>query len=230
MRLESVCIDVLRAVDLGVTSHVIGNVLLEVMSSGVWGGNRSTQLQTLEGILKTWYSKNKTACRIQGHLTAARFKSANDWPKFKGKAASNRHIVPFIVEVAQEHNSGSMHDRRRLAVCQLLHRYYTIIAEEPRFMSQAAQREISLLCNQLLNIYKCLSREALDDSRRGWKLSPKFHLFQHSCETQCKWMNPRFTWAYADEDLQGLIKPIAVSCHPFTMADVTCKKWLRATF
>eukprot|EP00959_Pyramimonas_sp_CCMP1952_P035089 734640-Pyramimonas_sp.AAC.1 len=112
------------------------------MASGALGPNQAKQLENLRNELDAWYKSHPNMYRIRGAITMERLRSTNDWPKFKGKAASNRHLVQWLAEFAAKHNSGSTHDNRRLACAQLLAEYYRIIKAEPRFMSDSAKSRI----------------------------------------------------------------------------------------
>ena len=63
-------------------------------------------------------------------------------------------------------------------------KFYKILESEPRYLSSAANQEIPTLGKMLVTIYTQLSHEALEARMRLWKLTPKFHLFQHLCQHQ----------------------------------------------
>ena len=108
------------------------------MNSGVWGPNQDTAINGLRGAIKTWYEQHPAAHKIQGKITHARIKTSNDWPKMRAKAAATRHALEFALQLADQHNSGSLHDRRRLACCKLLNRFYVILNENDRYASEEA--------------------------------------------------------------------------------------------
>ena len=65
LRLEGVMGDVLHALDLGVASHVVGNVMVSVMRKGHWGGTQALQAAGLEEHLKTWYKGHKKCIKLR---------------------------------------------------------------------------------------------------------------------------------------------------------------------
>ena len=163
---------------------------------------------------------------MQGKLSLDRIKTSGGWPKLKAKAAATRHLAPFALGLAIEHDTGSPRDRRRVAVAQLLINCYNIIHDEGMFMSEAARRDLPEIGRRLCSIYGQLSAEASSAERKRWRFSPKHHLFQHLCEWQGpEDGNPRFFWVYFDEDLVGKIIEVAHSCHPLTMPQVSMFKW-----
>ena len=92
--------------------------------------------------LLAYTARTKAKSRLQGRLTAERIKTSNGWPKLKGKGAAVHHIAPCALNLAIEHDIGSAHDRRRVAVCQCLVKFYDLLASEGMFMSDRARAEI----------------------------------------------------------------------------------------
>ena len=235
---EGGTIDVLHAVDQGMASHVIANTFVEIMQS--WGPNQAARTAALEARIKHWYNVHKEPTKIQGKLTFERLKTSNDWPKLKAKAAATRHLAHFALELVEREDDSlpvaaseevKLHSRRRRAVCQLLVRFYELLRRHGRFFTASAKTEIAENARNLLTIYTQLAQESLDKQERMWKLTPKFHLFLHLCEIQCvTWGNPRWYWTYADEDLQKVMKAIALSCHPSRLASEMLRKWVVNVF
>ena len=184
LRLEGVMIDVLHALDQGCTSHLIGNVWFEIMAK--WGGSLENQVAALQADIKKWHKDNKVRYSLEGKLTLARVRTSGDWPKFKGKGANTRHLIGYTLALAKANNSGSAHDRRRVAVCELMDRFYVILANGGRWFSDEEKAEIQNIGKNFLAIYRNLSFEALHDpdSPRKWKMTQKFHLFEHLCSKQ----------------------------------------------
>ena len=225
LRLEGIMIDPMHTIDQGIAPHLLANVFLEIMELGHWGPNQAEQLVGLAAALKAWEKKTLHVYRLQGKLSWSRIRTSGDWPKLKAKAANCRHLLRFAFELCTTYSSGSVHDHRRMACCQLLCRFYEIINLEGRFLSAAAKTEIAAIGPLFLQLYSHLSAEALESRKRAWKLVPKFHMFVHLCELQT-FINPRWSWCYADEDLQKFMKKIALACHPLNLAPMVIFKWL----
>lgn len=185
LRLEGVMIDVLHALDQGVTSHIIGNIWFEVMGAK-FGGSLAEQVKALQADIKAWHKANGRKLALEGKLTPQRVRTSGDWPKLKAKGANTRHLVPYTLALAQANNSGNDHDNRRVALCQILDRFYTILESEGRWLSEAAKGEVEPMGKLLFNIYRNLSAEALRDPTkpRAWKMTQKFHLWEHLCSKQ----------------------------------------------
>ena len=228
--LEGCCVDVLHAVDQGISSHIIANVFVEVMLS--MGANQKERVHNLELELRDWERRTESTSRLQGKLTYQRIKEASEWPLLKAKAATTRNLSRFALELSSLYNSKSVHDERRKALCLCLARFYEIIdREESHVMSQRALAELTHISRTLKSLYVALSEEALQNSVRAWKMTGKLHLVQHLCEQQAAEVgNPRFSWCYADEDLQKWMKTVALSCHPANVAHMTMWKWVTHVF
>ena len=226
---EGITLDSLHIVDLCVASHVIANTFIEIMN--LWPGNQAARVARLEREIKEWYSEHKCKYPVQGKLSWDRLRTSGDWPKLKAKGATTRVLSRFSLQLALRHDSGNQHDRRRTAVNQLLVRYYDLLDEEGRYLSTSAKRECSKMATIFMAVYTKLAREAVDLRIRMWKLTPKFHLWVHLLEIQIQTIgNARAFWTYRDEDLQRLMKNIAIGVHPNNLALVVLYKWLLSSF
>ena len=231
LRLEAVMIDILHCVDQGAASHIIGNILWEVVRMNMWGTTIEQNTEALHSDIKAWYASIKDRSPLQGKLIPERLRTSGQWPKLKAKAACTRHLASYAVNVATRFNSGSPHDQRKLALAKLLEQFYSIVASEDMFLSETAKRELPRMGRQMMGLYSALSIEAAGKHERLWKMTPKFHCFQHLMEWQSvEVCNPRFYWVYADEDLMGHISEIAQSTHVRTMHEVVMYKWMLLAF
>ena len=109
-------------------------------------------------------------------------------------------------------------------------RFYGILEEGAQFLIDEQQKELATLSRFLLGSYFALSAEALRNGLRMWKVTPKFHAFQHLCEVQSQIMNPRFVWCYADEDLQRHVGDIATACFMMRLAYMVLYRWVILTY
>ena len=115
-------------------------------------------------------------------------------------------------------------------VCELLVRFYTILDTQGRFFSKSIKKELSQLGLTLFTCYSRLAAEALKAGRRAWKMTPKFHVFLHICEISSDMENPRFHWTYTDEDLQQVMKKIALTCNAGHVEWLCLFKWLSEVY
>ena len=116
-------------------------------------------------------------------------------------------------------------------MAELLHHFYDLIHDQGRFFTDDAIADAQRTCYDFMGAYGCLASEALEQRRRGWKMTPKFHLFMHVCQPASLALgNPRFAWTYMDEDNQQNMAKIAKSCHINNLASVCVHKWSVLTF
>ena len=100
----------------------------------------------------------------------------------------------------------------------------------PVFLCDADKTKLARQGKILIKLYNLLSVEALNAGIRMWKMTGKFHMFIHLCDIQLGLGNPRTFWTYSDEDLQHLVKEVALSCHPITVCFMTLYKWVIFNF
>lgn len=227
LRLESVMIDVLHTCDQGVASHVIGNVIQACCSRKAFHpGTLDQNLAALQERMDAWYKRHSVDSRLRGKLTKERVRTSGKWPKLKAKAAQTRHLAPFARELAEE-----FLDVRCQALCQLLCRFYEVLASQGMFLDEDAKLELPQVGRRLCGLYAQLSRESFQAGSKRWKMTPKVHLMLHLCEDQAPSVgNPKFYWVYADEDLVGQMVEVAEACHASTMAATAMAKWLVLIF
>lgn len=234
VRLESVMVDTLHCVDLGIAAHVLGNIFwyLAVVRA-VWGGsNMKDNIKKLFDEMKRWYKKERISSTLRGELTVERVrKDASSYPKLKGKAAAIRHLIGFGLSIMLYHSDGSDHDKLAINLCKLLKRFYDIIAMEDFILSARAKTELPKIGRVFAETYMALSTMAYSEHHLLWKPTPKLHMWQEMTEYQTdSHGNPRFWWCYSDEDLVGQVISIAESLHPVTMGVNCLFKWLWAHF
>ena len=239
-RLECVMVDPLHTVDLGLASHVVGNIIWYVaVILNVFGApTYAERIKRCASHLKKWYSETKCDSKLQGPLTQERVRADGDWPKLKAKGANTRKLARYaLFLILQFDNVNSLddfrkaHDRLETGVCQLLCEFYDTLECESMFLSEAAKRRIPEIGNQLMGCYQQLTDLCFNRGERRWKLSPKMHLFLHLCIHQAVYHgNPRYYTTYGDEDLVGILIGVAGGVHPNTLAVSVMTKWLHCVF
>jgi hypothetical protein len=228
LRLEGFLPDAMHGMDEGFTADVCGNIMHEVMETAGWGSTQPKRAEQLDQELKKHYKEIKETVKIDGRITYDRVKMSGDWPVFKGKAAATRHLVPFVVKLAERFNSGSPHDERRLVLCKALQKCYGIMSRAGRFLTDDEKESLRETSQTMMACYRNLALEALEHGVRAYKMKPKLHETQHILEDSI--INPMRVWLYADEDLQRLVKEIAIQCHPLTVPYMCMFRWAVQTY
>ena len=118
-----------------------------------------------------------------------------------------------------------------MGCCQLLSEFYDLISSEGLFLSPHVRMRTPQIGVDLSGLYAKLAKLCFDREERRWKLSQKFHLWEHLAEDQVpEWGNPRYWWVYGDEDLVREMISVADSVHPQTLAISCLTKFLWCIF
>ena len=143
-------------------------------------------------------------------------------PKFRGKAANTRHLVPFAVKLCQKLGNTTNHDKFRWECVSAFYEFYKLLDRQPRTMSQDALADLSMIGRRVCSYYSALSSLSQD---MCWHMTPKFHLLLHLVDWQAPlWGNPNFFRCYCDEDMIGHMVEVAGSCHAATMSELALFK------
>ena len=224
--IDCIMIDVLHTVDLGIFAHAMANILWEVIALKPFGTTIEANVDGIKKRLDTYYSEHRVHNKWRGKFKVEKIKTSADWPKLKTQAAVVRDMAGFCTQLAIEFLS-----RKHLWLCQLMSRFYDLLDDEPVFLSATATDEVKKLGSSFCNLYAEFASQAFDAGIKGWKTSPKLHMFQHLCEWVAPEMgNPRYFWCYADEDMVGKMISAAKSCHPRTLHLMAVWKWLLGYF
>ena len=168
--------DSLHTAELGITAHVLGNIFQHGINARVFGATVDANVKNLAIDLDAWEKHEKTPNRFKGKLTKDICYSKS-WPKLHTKGAIARCLDPHALGLARQHLG-----LREQLVCQLLMRYYTLLASEGQFLSPAAKVEMPALGLRFCKEYLQLAAEARSARQKLWKVTPKLHLFLHLCE------------------------------------------------
>ena len=202
-----IMIDVLHCLDLGVSQSLLGMLFWEFwLSSLSEGSNRAKKTEHLWRLIKQYYAKMQPPTRISA-LTVEMIKQPSKGPRFRGKGAETRHMVPFSVDLSQmmSENVGgtSAHYNQLIDLCRHLVAFYMTFGMQP-YDVKAASRHARSFCL----LYA--SFNAKTDDPLFWRIKPKFHLFIHLAEMQCfESGDPSRFWCYKDEDFVGIIAQYA---------------------
>ena len=165
MNLMGITIDMLHAVDQGVTSHLIGNIFMICIERNVWGtGLYQKSVEELETEMKDWCKAAKVDSRIRGHLSLDRLRSKSGYPKLKAKAAATRHLIGFALSLARRH---CKFDLRIIAVAQLMQEFYALVHKEGMYMSAESRARVAKIGGEFCSIYAQLARSALEQKQKN---------------------------------------------------------------
>ena len=209
-RLEMVCVDVLHALDLGVTQDVIANILWVYQATCLGGGRAEQRVQAIWRELREQYKLFRTTSQLQG-LTLPMIKRDGDAPKMRTKGAETRGRVPFAVSVALKmHEKLNTAQTKTIAACiSHLMDFYMLMSVTP-YRPELGRDA----CRKLCVLYKALREDELRRNKNSVfrRMNPKIHMFQELAEYQTAVLgNPCGFWNYQDEDFVGWLAKLAAT-------------------
>ena len=133
IRIECILIDSLHMMELGCTSHIIGNILVEAARRHFFGAsNIEDNIELMDLDLRKYQKRMKASSQLQGPLTKERLRT-NGYPKLKSKAAAARHMVGYALDLAIRMSSGEGMDLVIVELARYLCKYYEILSDNGRF-------------------------------------------------------------------------------------------------
>ncbi|CAE7246548.1 unnamed protein product, partial [Symbiodinium natans] len=196
-------VDWLHSCDLGVAADFLGNCCF-LVSKHMPGSSEEQRVASLWRDIKQWYTENQTPNQFNTITKLMIRKEARKSPKLRGKAAEIRYLIPWSVDITERLFSGyppsSEEGACRLAAKQIQICYSQLSTEnfDPKVLADS--------CKSFLLLYTALEDLCLLEHR--WRYKPKFHLWQHMCEsTQSA---PSLYWTYDDEDWGGSLGRMSV--------------------
>ena len=216
MKIEYVMQDDLHMLDLGVTPRLEGEVIVDVLKSGVFGNERSEVgldigMQHLNRQLRQWNNERIKYCRSKGRkistigrltLKSLSVKNLKSKGSLKAKGAEARHLLPFVHQLLTEEVVVKLGargaDLKRATACLL--KAYKLMGDSGRTIDHAELHDLFM-------------KTARASKRAGVNLIPKFHFLCHFGKQARDHGNPRYHSAYADESKNRALVICAQSCH-----------------
>ena len=211
--------DGMHSVDLGVSPHLLGNVLWHLCYTDILGpGTPQERLDRVKAYVFGEYSTRSTGTQFSnidlGMFTNEENPAAAR-PFLKGKAAENRHLVPILRDLWRSAARNTYEDH----VTQCLEHlsiYYEILdykladGSYPLYLPTNLQESFTTAVDSFLMHYNWLYSWALGRGRELWHYVPKFHYMWHQTD-QAKYMNPRAARCYVNEDFMGVAQKLGVA-------------------
>ena len=196
-------VDWLHACDLGVGADFLGNLLFLVCKHNS-GSTEEQRVASVWRDTKQWYVQNRVANQSQSITKLMIRKKVFSSPKLRGKAAEIRSLIPWAVDITErlfaDADPSSEEGTCRLAAQHLNTCYGQLSTAtfNPEILSYA--------CRKFLLLYTALEVHGQESCR--WRFKPKFHLWQHLCESTES--APSLYWTYDDEDWGGAVGRMSV--------------------
>ena len=200
-----VLFDMLHMFDLGVSQHVVGNLLDAFLRDDRLGANQDARLKTLWDRIRELYKDKKTPTRL-GHLTASMFKGGEDkYPQLSCKGNECRHLLPIILDLCHEYhqpeNDESIH---KLAVVTNLCRIYGLADTTSWRLTDVDHAALTSSVHDFLSHYSWLAARALEAGDIKWQFTIKFHYVAH-LPVMTKYIAPKWCSTYPFESFVGKV-------------------------
>ncbi|MDA8582845.1 hypothetical protein N9L68_01405 [bacterium] len=189
----------------------LGAVIHELVFDGVYEGCAQAMCQTLFSRIQTLYEQKGTTGRITS-LTVNKFNAKA--PRFhclSSKAAEARDLLPIILDICREQNTGSLRDGHRIEALESLCGVYDIFKTADIRLTDAEAASAMRLYEMFLLHYNALLHLSIARGERCYNFVFKLHHCWHIVD-HARWINPRVVWCYEFEDFIGVMTAAAKSC------------------
>lgn len=210
-------LDVMHTMDLGITEHVVANVLHSILYTDLPGRGPATKKQQFNQLwlkiqqcykdldLKHRLTNFSLACIVDD--IDAPFAS---YPTLKRvKAAECKHLLRALAPIIEEYTSDADFHQHRKGVYNALVAVYDSIENSGDYIGDVKQLEQQAQKFQLH--YQWLAKHSMSNGFKAWSVVNKFHFFEHLI-MQSKYENPALYWAYSGEDIVGRISRLGHMC------------------
>eukprot|EP00959_Pyramimonas_sp_CCMP1952_P457338 9474768-Pyramimonas_sp.AAC.2 len=199
--------------DLGVSCHVFGNLLWDILEDDL-PGNRDAGMILLNRIITCIYNENGTPSndRIPKLESSDLAKSNEFYPWLKHvKGRRVRKFAAVALRLAEDHKSNLVRTHHRYECVKALNDVYDMCDRSETRWPHDVQTRFSDAMLALLGHYGWLAKDAMSRGLRRYSIVQKHHLAAHLPE-QAKWIAPRCSWTYGSESFMGLCAKITASC------------------
>ena len=204
----AIYLDTLHTLDLGVSCHVAGNILWEIMEDHLEGSRREQRLQTLNSMVAEEYNALQIPAsqRIGLLKKTSIAESSGEYPVLKHiKGRRVRHFVPVVHRLAKKY-SATNYGKHRLKVAEALKEIYDLLDVPVFHMGPEMLRAFKECVDKLLLHYGHLAR----NKQLRYSMVQKTHKLAHLPE-MAKDVSPKCCQCYAAESFMGLMVGIAKS-------------------
>ena len=168
----------MHGLDLGPTSHVIGNVFADMVEHPGLGRNQKTRLEWVWAKVQGTYRRLAVDSKLD-NLTLNMFLHDGDFPRLNCKANETRHVLPRLLDILKDPvvADDSECGRCRFSCVQLLCRFYALCDEPKYFLSRAASADAKKCIEDFVSCYTWLTDWAIASGKMRWQLTIKLHYF-----------------------------------------------------
>lgn len=219
--------DELHILHLGVSQYLIGSVLYSLVYEAM-AGTPGDNMKLIWDLVTGHYSANAVETQYTSlSLTSFCNPSSPEskYPCLKGKGAEVKDLLPAIREIW--HAYGQQHDHYGLidrTVSELEGLQNILRAHgNDMFLPVPAAEQLKRHATTFLVSYQELAFLAESAGKLLWNNPAKFHWLWHLAD-KARFLNPRRTNTFVDEDFVGRVKVLVHSCSAGTsLQGMVCK-------
>ena len=199
-------LDLLHLVDLGVASHIYGNLLAALVNS--MGMGRVKALVELNKMIATEYQH-------LGIQSGNRLPRLNVSDIFTDAFPCLRHVngrrvrkfAPVATKLAAS-LATNVRGKHTHALCKCMEEVYNFCDRKQFAWNAEAGQEFADKCEALLAHYSWLAKDSMKQGKCMFSIVQKHHLFAHY-PSQCRYLAPTACWAYGGGSFMSLMVAIA---------------------
>jgi hypothetical protein len=212
---ESICIDELHTLHLGVFQDYIGAVVWALFDTDVWNMREGLTDDSyhqkaalrLKAELFAWYRKTRKLnpekpLYQMGDLQLTML-GTRDKPGISAKAAESGTLLAFAFDLAKLYRLVLPHGSALVGAGEALMKYMEVTRSSELRLSTSARQ----------NLADAIVRFVTLRESAGVLFKPKCHLMVHMLEDALKFGNPRCTGTWLDEGLNAQLAAVCRSAH-----------------
>ena len=206
-------LDLLHLVDLGVASHLYGNLVWDLVEDHAEGGNRAMKLhQVNKQIVEAYKTCGIPASQRLKRLNLSDVCAGGDeYPVLKHcKGRRIRHFSKVAVELAS-HHIATMWGQKRLEAMKAMDKVYDLTDLPSTVFSIADFQKFKKGCGSLQGHYGWLAKDAMKHKLCRYSITQKHHMLACRYIEQCRFLAPRMTWCYGPEGFMSMCIKIAAA-------------------
>ena len=204
-------LDLLHTLDLGVASHLYGNLIYDLVEDHVEGSSRPARLVKANQLILEGYAflGIPAAKRLQKLSLSDLCTGGEDYPCLRHvKGRRVRWFSKVACYLADKFNVGDV-GKHRLQAVKAMDKIYELADLPDHVWEPATHTEFAKACDKVVLHYSWLAKDALRKDLCRYSITQKHHLLACRYSEQCFSLSPRATWCYGPESFMSLCIQIA---------------------
>ena len=206
----------LHTIALGVAQHCTANVLMQLVWDAVPRalGPIAQRLAHVSELVQDYFAEHRLGSRV-GQLELGMFCEANwphaHYPELKCKGKESENLTAAVHWVWLQYADDTLPEDCSISeVMGSLCAVFELCKEPGMQLTGECKDSLMHHTDNLLAHYTALGNLAGAQGRFRWNCTPKFHMMWH-WSRQCRYLHPRQTSCYVDEDFVGTVKCIGLA-------------------